>query len=263
VVDARLPAMTEISEYQQGTPCWVDLWTPNRQASMDFYAGVFGWQYRVAPAEQHFYTTALIGGRTVAGIITPPGGPGQSPLVWVTYLAVDDLDAALAAIAEHGGQSLTGAIDVPGEDGIRITLATDPTGAMFGAWQSRTGSGAQVANEPGTQVWNELMTQDPETARKFYAAVFGLGISASVLGDFDYTTIQVDGRPVGGIGAAGGTTQAGWATYFAVADTDASVDAVRAGGGSVLSEPTDTPFGRMATCADPHGSPFYLMSTPG
>ncbi|HEX5401372.1 MAG TPA: VOC family protein, partial [Pseudonocardiaceae bacterium] len=234
--------MTEISEYPQGTPCWLDLWTPNRQASMDFYAGVFGWEYQVGPPEQHHYTTAVLKGRTVAGLISPPGG-GDNPMVWVTYLAVDDLDAALATIAEQGGQSLTGAIDVPG--GIRITLAMDPTGGMFGAWQSPDHSGAQLANEPGTLIWSELMTPDPATARTFYAAVFGLGISAPMSEDFDYTTIQVDGRDVGGIGKADNGMPASWGTYFSVASTDESAAAVRAAGGSVLSEPVDTPYGRM------------------
>ena len=32
--------MPEISAYAQGTPCWLDLWTPDRQQSMDFYAAV-------------------------------------------------------------------------------------------------------------------------------------------------------------------------------------------------------------------------------
>jgi hypothetical protein len=70
VADAGVDAVTEISGYEQGTACWVDLWTPNRETSMDFYVGV-------------------------AEMVTPPDGPDAST-VWVTYLAVHDLDAALA-----------------------------------------------------------------------------------------------------------------------------------------------------------------------
>ncbi|HEX5118877.1 MAG TPA: VOC family protein [Pseudonocardiaceae bacterium] len=249
--------MSDAPVYPQGTPCWMDLWTPNRQASMDFYAGVFGWTYRVGPAEQHSYTEALIEGKTVAGIVTPPGANQNTPMVWTTYLSVDDVDAARAAITEHGGQDLTGVITVPGT-GIRIVLGVDPTGGMVGAWQAPDHGGAELTNVPGTQIWNELMTPDPAAARQFYSAVFGVQISEP-FPDFDYTTINVNGREVGGIGKSGDGAPAGWSVYFSVADTNAAADLVRSGGGSVLSEPADTPYGRMSACADPHGSTFNLM----
>jgi hypothetical protein len=252
--------MTELVKYAPGTPCWVELWTPDREASMSFYAGAFGWEYRVAPAEQHFFTEALVGGRTVAGLMTPPGD-GDNPMVWVTYLATDDLAAALAAVTAHGGQSMTGAIDVPDQDGIRIAVAADPDGNLFGLMTGTGQQGAQLANVPGAQIWNELMTADPAAVRPFYAAVFGVEVSDPISPDFDYTTIRSGGRDVGGIGPSDDARPAGWGTYFAVVDTDASAAAVLAAGGKVLAEPMDTPYGRMAACADPHGTAFYLMGT--
>jgi predicted enzyme related to lactoylglutathione lyase len=253
--------MSEIAEYQQGTPCWVELYTPDRPAAMDFYGAVFGWEYRVAPEEQHSYTEALLRGRTVAGLLTPPGPP--QPPMWVTYLAIDDLDKGLAAVAEHGGQALTGAIDVPGDQGVRIALLQDPTGGVVGAWEAKNRTGAQLANEPGTQIWNELMTGDPAAARSFYAAVFGVRINDPMSEDFDYTTIRSGGRDVGGVGAAADGVAAHWDTYFAVADPDAVAELVRAGGGTVVSAPVDTPYGRMATCQDPQGATFNLMGVTG
>lgn len=248
--------MPEISEYRQGVPCWLDLWTPDRERSMEFYGSVFGWEYRVGPAEQHFFTEALVGGRRVAGLVTPPGA---TDMVWVTYLAADDLDAVLDKLVAHDGRSLTGAMAVPGTD-TRIALAVDPTGALFGI-MAAAGGGAQVANEPGAPIWNELMTPEPARAREFYGAVFGLEFSDPVAEGFDYTTIRAGGRDVGGIGPADEGQPAVWRGYFATADTDATAERVRSAGGSVLREPTDTPYGRMAVCADPHGSVFQLMST--
>lgn len=249
--------MSDAPVYPQGTPCWMELYTPDRQATMDFYAGVFGWTYRVGPDEQHGYTLAMLKDKTVAGIMTPPGADQNTPMVWTTYLSVDDVDVARAAVTEHGGQDLTGVISVPGT-GIRIMVGMDPTGGMFGAWQAPDHGGAELTNEPGAQIWNELMTPDPETARQFYRAVFGVGIDEP-FPDFDYTTISVGGRPVGGIGKARDDTPPGWSVYFSVADTDAAADLVRSGGGSVLSAPVDTPYGRMSVCADPQGSTFCLM----
>ena len=254
--------MTEITEYGSGTPCWLDLWTPDRPAAMDFYASVFGWDYVVAPEEQHFYTMAKVRGLDAAGLVTPPGNP-DAPTVWFVYLATDDIDATAAAIKEHGGQVFAGPIEVPGSDAIRFVLAVDPSGGMFGAWQAAGNRGAEVANEAGSFVWNELMTQDPAAARTFYAAVFGLEISEPLSPDFDYTTIKVGGRDVGGIGKADEGVPPHWGTYFAVADTDATVATVREAGGAVIGDAHDSPYGRVAVCADPQGAVFSVMGVAG
>ena len=46
-------------------------------------------------------------------------------------------------------------------DAGRMTVAQDPTGAIFGVWQAGTHHGAELANEPGSFQWNELETRDP------------------------------------------------------------------------------------------------------
>src|ERR1700746_780775 len=35
--------MSERTSYAPGTPCWVDLGSPDLDASVDFYGGLFGW----------------------------------------------------------------------------------------------------------------------------------------------------------------------------------------------------------------------------
>ena len=119
--------------------------------------------------------------------------------------------------------------------------------------------GAQLGNEPGAVVWNELLTPEPLAARAFYAAVFGLGISEPFDDAEDYTTIDVPGHEVGGIGVLTGGP-AHWVTYFGVADTDATLVAVLAAGGRVVTEPYDSPYGRIAHCTDPAGASFGLIS---
>ena len=45
--------MTEMTEYAPGTPSWVDLGSPDIEASVAFYEGLFGWQIPESPnAEQ-------------------------------------------------------------------------------------------------------------------------------------------------------------------------------------------------------------------
>jgi predicted enzyme related to lactoylglutathione lyase len=176
-----------MSEYRQGVPCWVDLATSDRAAALEFYGAVFGWAFGAPEAGQDSYTQARLLGKAVAGVFVP-GRPGV-PVMWTTYLATDDVDVTAKAITEHGGQVLTGPMDVAA--GVRVLVAADPTGAVFGAWQGVTG--AELVNEPGTLIWNEVLTNDAPAARAFYADVFGLHVNDPISEEFDYTTIQVDG----------------------------------------------------------------------
>jgi hypothetical protein len=49
-----------------------------------------------------------------------------------------------------------------------------------------------------------------------------------------------------------------WVVYFSVDDVDAAVATATRLGAQVLSEPTDTPIGRLATLRDPDGARFCL-----
>ncbi len=47
-------------------------------------------------------------------------------------------------------------------------------------------------------------------------------------------------------------------------DADTAVATAQERGATVLGEPTDTPYGRMAVIIDPHGATFSILGvTPG
>ncbi|MEZ4238565.1 MAG: VOC family protein [Myxococcota bacterium] len=73
-----------------------------------FYAEAFGW--------------------TGAGGGVSEAGPGVH-VHWLFFFPVPDVDAALAAIAAHGGNALP-PVTLP--DGTRLAAAEDPQGAAFG-----------------------------------------------------------------------------------------------------------------------------------
>lgn len=52
-----------------------------------------------------------------------------------------------------------------------------------------------------------------------------------------------------------------WLTYFAVDDTDSTVDALVRAGGNVLTPPFDMMAGRMALVQDPQGGVFGIIKT--
>ncbi|MCC2278526.1 VOC family protein [Streptomyces sp. ET3-23] len=250
--------------YRPGTPCWTELTVPDQRAALDFYRDLFGWQGEPGPPETGGYAVCTLRGRPVAGIMTAmaPEGLPVPPTVWTTYLATADLDAALQAVPAGGGRVMFGPMDVMALG--RMAIVVDPAEAVFGLWQAGEFFGAQIVNEPGSVVWNELNTADPDAARAFYRA---LGLEAAPMEEAPgYFALTAGGRTVGGMQGLGELppgTPSHWLTYFSVDDTDSTVDALVRAGGSVLKPPFDMMDFRMSVVADPQGAPFALVNTTG
>jgi len=243
--------------WADGTPCWADLAVPDLELARQFYGSLLGWQFEIGHEDTGFYTTALIGGRSVAGIGSVPPGAEGMPTAWLTQIATSDIQATVDRATAAGAQVLSGPMPVM-EFGTMAVLA-DPVGATFALWQAATMTGANVVNEPGAMTWNENMSNQFAAAKEFYQAVFGYEYEDMSAPGFEYATFQVDGRPVGGMG--GGESNPFWSVCFAVSDTDVTVaDAVRLGG-AVTYGPEDTPYGRIAGFTGPFGERFYVMST--
>lgn len=241
-----------------GTPTWIDLGVPDLDRAMEFYGALFGWDFQVGPAEAGHYTTCLLNGRRVAAIM-PNLDPDATSFWWNVYLATADCDGTAQRIIDAGGIILAPPMDVL--DQGRMAIARDPVGAQFGLWQGRAHIGAEIVNEPGSLVRNDLVTADPEPARAFYAAVFDFTLERNEdLPDFNFTFLRrPDGHEVGGIFGSAGAGSASWATTFEVADTDAAVAQARQAGGTP-GDPEDMIYGRIATVTDPFGAEFSVIT---
>jgi uncharacterized protein len=148
-----------------------------------------------------------------------------------------------------------------------MAVFADPTGAVFGIWQSGTFHGAGRVNEPGALAWNELNTRDPEAAKTFYGAVFGWGTRDNDMGEMGtYTEWLLGEDSIGGMlditGRVPDEVPAHWLAYFAVEDTDAALETINGAGGGVKFGPVDIPAGRFAVVNDPHGAVFAVIQMP-
>jgi uncharacterized protein len=250
--------VTRDTAWAAGTPCWVDLGADDLTRARAFYSGLFGWQIPEGPPEAGGYSMCELDGQMVAGI-GPKMGPPETPVAWTTYLATDNADATAEKITAAGGRLISEPFDVM--DAGRMAVAADPGGAVFGIWQSGRHTGFQRANEPGSLIWSENLSPDYDGNKAFYQAVFGFTYG-DIPGDFRYATLDLPGGMVGGIGEGQAGQPAHWGAYFAVADTDAAASRTASMGGRVISPPTDTPYGRMATLSDDQGAVFSVMSSP-
>lgn len=251
---------TRDTPWPAGTPCWVDLATPDLAKAAEFYSAVLGWSLEDKGEEFAHYHIAEVDGRPAGGI-GPVMAEGQ-PSVWTVYLATDDADSTAKLITENGGALLFEPMEVPGQG--RMCVATDPTGGAFGIWQAAGMNGIGVYNEPGGLAWEDARLTDPETGTRFYTAVFGYTYQPVPGAPADYGTFHLGGDPLGGMGGMMGLpadTPSHWVAYFGVADADAAVAAVEQHGGQVLVPPFDTPYGRMAPVADPFGATFMVIKT--
>jgi predicted enzyme related to lactoylglutathione lyase len=109
--------------FAPGTPCWVDLLSSDVERSKSFYGALFGWVATDAGEDLHGYATFTSDDRPVAGMMGRTPGM-DSPDVWSTYLATDNIDASADAATEAGAQVLASPMDVA--DIGRMALLTDP-----------------------------------------------------------------------------------------------------------------------------------------
>lgn len=186
-------------EYPPGTPSWVELSTPDTEASAAFYGALLGWEAtEPGPVEETGgYRIFEREGASVAGLMGHMQ-EGQ-PTAWATYVSVADADETAARVRDAGGSTIVEPMDVT--DIGRMAVFADPSGAVFGVWQARTFAGADLVNEPGSLCWNEVLTRDPQRGKAFYGAVFGWaagrpGFEGAPEG---YVVWENAGREVGGM----------------------------------------------------------------
>jgi predicted enzyme related to lactoylglutathione lyase len=233
--------MPERDHYIPGVPSWVDTSQPDPEAVLDFYSGLFGWQFES---------------------VMPPDAPGSYFMARL-----------------RGGDVVIEPFDVMGSG--RMAVFTDPEGAAFSVWQAGEHYGARVVNEHGALNFNGLNTRDVDGAKAFYGAVFGwttLAIDAGEMwtlpgyGD-DLERDNPDLRKM--IAQMGGPagfedvvasinpipgdqpdTPSQWSVTFGVDDADATARKAAELGGKAIVPPFDAPWSRLTILSDPQGATF-------
>ncbi len=262
----------------QGNPCWYELTTSEGalKASEEFYGEILDWAFVDSGMVGSEYHLATCDGDVVAGLAAMPENVASSQPFWMVYFAVGDADKSVADAEAAGAVVHRAPGDVPGTG--RFALLADPQGAGFGLLQpdTRSMSGADVAKaeagggafnqqKPGHGNWHELMSADPAAAFEFYAQLLGWSKGEPVdMGDMGtYQLFQRSGADIGGIMGLGDAPASTWLPYFGVAGSvSASIEAIKAAGGSVHAGPMEVPGGSFTAVAqDPQGAWFAVVGT--
>jgi len=114
---------------------------------------------------------------------------------------------------------------------------------------------------PGTVSWVDLMTPDPEGARKFYGALLGWTFDVGPAEVGFYALCNRDGRRAAGIGKSpdNAPVSSSWNVYFSVEDADQTAARIKEKGGTVAMGPMDVmQEGRIAFAFHPAAGAFGL-----
>jgi len=247
-----------------GNFCWFELGTTDLEGAKSFYGTLFGWKVEVNADAGMPYAMGYADGACICGLyeLSPEMTANNVPPHWMTYVAVQDVDATAAKVGELGGAVVAGPFDVATHG--RMAAFSDPTGAHVSAWQPRDHRGADAVGPVNTFCWSELWTRDRDASEAFYKQLFGWGLEHKDTGEMPYGEWTNGGVPIGGMLQM--TEQFGqappcWMPYVHVADCRASVVQVKELGGTVMCEPMDIPdVGPFAIVQDPQGATLALVT---
>jgi uncharacterized glyoxalase superfamily protein PhnB len=233
------PVTGAATPIQHGDVGYVSVWTPDAGRAVAFYGHVLGWTYDPA-SHQVTNTTQHI------GIFSVPG-----PRTLFCCYAVADLQGARQSILDGGGT-----VDEAQEFDFGTVLgATDAQGTAFAVFQPVPGEPRPAINGtgPGELSYITYEVTDSSAFKAFYSRVLFWTFEPGRIQD-GWQVEQT--HPMAGV--AGGGTQQVTVPMWTVEDVDAAVARVREAGGTIIEEPSQQPYGKMAQCTDDQGTRFYL-----
>lgn len=254
----------------QGSHIWYELITPDPEGAKRFYDAVVGWNIGPKlPGDMDYRMINRSDGGMAGGVLrlTEDMQRNGARPVWLGYVAVDDVDGTVAKIEARAGKVLMPPSDIP--DVGRIAMVADPQGHPFYVMKPTPPAGdekkeSDVFSPTAEQRvgWNELTTPDPAAARAFYGELFGWTSDEFMpMGELgEYRFFAHNGTTIGAVCAPPPGAPTGWLYYIRVPSISKSIEAVKAGGGTIAVGPHEVPGGDVIVIgADPQGAGFALV----
>lgn len=121
-------------------------------------------------------------------------------------------------------------------------------------------------HQPSNFSWNDLLTSDADSAKKFYGELFGYTAVDTPAGtDMVYTMLNLQNKAAAALYQMSpemgmGDMPSHWIPYFSVEDCDESLKKAQEVGATVNQSATDIPgTGRFSVLQDPQGAVFAIL----
>lgn len=123
--------MAELAIPKHGEICWRELATSDLEAARNFYQELFGWTLEKSKVSPVDYLEIHVGEKACGGLLemNEEWGDPLPPSHWMTYIAVDDVQATVEKIKANGGGVCVPPFDAPKVG--HISVVNDPSGATF------------------------------------------------------------------------------------------------------------------------------------
>jgi len=261
----EVPPLADIApgERHSGKVVWYELVTTDLAGAKRFYAGMFGWSFRDLHGGDLDYSVALLGDRPVAGLIqrSVMAGERRQP-AWLTFIAVNDLEAARRSALAQGARILMEPRSLPRRG--RQAVFADPEGAVFAVLASDAGDPADFLPAPGEWIWSALLVREPVKDAGFYQSLFGYELytlpSKDGLDHLIFATDDLARASVNALPRTAPPDHPHWLSFVRVVDARAmAARAVTLGGHTLVAPHLDRHGGWTAVVADPAGAPVGLM----
>ena len=244
---------------------WHDLVTHNPAAARAFYGALLGWTFAAGEGVDPGYTVIRQADVPIGGIVLMRDAAGTTGAAqWLSYVAVPDVDRAVAATTAAGGRVYRGPLNARPD--LRVAAVADPQGAAIGFASRGPHAAVDRTSPPALHrwLWMDYVARDVPPALDFYEKVVGFGHG---IGDsrprMTYHLLSTD-RPRAGLFATPWPRDtSAWLPYVRVDDPKAmAARAVELGGTVLLAPRDDIRFGSLAIVVDPGGAAVALQKFP-
>lgn len=245
--------------YTPGRFVWRELMTTDVAKAKGFYGGLFGWEFDDVQMADTTYVVVKAGGKELGGVM--PTNCEDVPSHWLSYVSVEDVDAAANLAKENGGTVPVGPLEIPNVG--RFAIIADPDGAHVSVFRANAGDPTpEFPPAPGTFCWETLSTKDVARAKGFYGSVVGWTLASSPSGNADMSVFKAGDNVVADVEIAK-SAPPHWTTYVVVPRLDdANAHAIELGA-TVLVPRVEVPnIGRISIIQDPTGAVLGLFE-PG
>jgi len=248
----------------EGKIVWHDLLTDEVNSVKAFYGKLFGWKFDNGGDPDAVYTTILLNGNPIGGIVHLEKKVGDINYAaqWMEYISVDDVDEVFQKVKNQNCKVYREPFDVLHRG--RIAIFADSRGALIAILNSSSGDPADGEVEYNTWFWDELWTDDIDNSVNFYKTLFGYTTEEyKTRSDKDYVILRTEERRRAGVlKIPFKEVKPNWLPFVAVKDVKEVENKVEDLGGKILVASEKIIGNDAAIVADPSGAVFTIHNWP-